>query len=208
MRFETKKKVWDYFILAARFLLAYTMIHYGWGKLTGNQFGVSEAEQAMTIKEIGLFKLSWYLFDHEPFKSFIGISQIITGLLLLWNRTCIIGALMAIPILMNILIIDITYIKMEGFYWRLSYYLVLDFLILWHYKEQMFAAISAITKSIKPKFRFSWKAYLCLPIAIVCLEILSPIIQILSGLIFKTEQTLSQLKAIPALFQKLMEQLF
>lgn len=37
----TKAQRWDYFILAARGLLAYTFISYGYGKLTGGQFGLT-----------------------------------------------------------------------------------------------------------------------------------------------------------------------
>ncbi|MBP7500383.1 MAG: DoxX family membrane protein, partial [Chryseobacterium sp.] len=138
-----KEKLWDYLILCARVLLAWILLSYGWSKVNGGQFGISAEEMARPVKDLGLFKLSWYMFDHEPFKSFIGISQIIAGLLLLYNRTLILGVLMSIPIFLNILIIDITYVKMSGFYWRLSHYLILDFLILWHYKDRMIMAFKA-----------------------------------------------------------------
>ncbi|MDI9320430.1 MAG: hypothetical protein QM530_08170 [Phycisphaerales bacterium] len=125
-------------------LLAWMLLSYGWAKLTGNQFGVSEKELAMPLKDVGLFKLSWYMFDQEPFKSFVGIAQMISGLLILYNRTLILGVLISIPIFANILVIDITYVKMTAFYWRLSYYLLLDFLILWHYKDRMKTAFKSI----------------------------------------------------------------
>ncbi len=151
----SKEKLWDFFILSARVLLAFVFIDYGWGKLTGGQFGLRPEELNMPVKDLSLFRLSWYLFEQEPFKSFIGISQIIAGLLLLYNRTLILGTLLSIPILTNILVIDITYIKMTGFYWRLSYYLVLDFLILWHYRDRMFAAFKNLTNGIKDKIQIS-----------------------------------------------------
>ncbi|MFC7525545.1 hypothetical protein ACFQRK_16395 [Parapedobacter sp. GCM10030251] len=65
-------------------------------------------ELATPIQELSLFKIAWYLFDHQPFKIFIGISQIVASLLLLFNRTMVIGALMLVPIVANILIIDLT----------------------------------------------------------------------------------------------------
>lgn len=87
-----KDKRWDYFILTARFLLAWTFLSYGYGKLTAGQFGISEAELATPLQDLSLFRVSWYLFDHEPFKTFIGISQVLCALLLLVNRTVLIGA--------------------------------------------------------------------------------------------------------------------
>lgn len=71
----TKDRVWEYFILTARVLLAWTFFGYGYGKLTGNQFGISEAEMATAIKDLSLFKISWFVFEQEPFKSFVGISR-------------------------------------------------------------------------------------------------------------------------------------
>ena len=95
---------------------------------------------ATQLKDVSLFKLSWYSFDHEPFKSFIGVSQIICGLLLLINRTTLIGAFLFLPIVATILIIDLTFMPIslaQGFAWRLSFYIFLDLLILWHYKDRM-----------------------------------------------------------------------
>jgi len=99
-----KERILDYFILAARFLLAWTFLGYGFSKLTEGQFGINEAEMATQLKDISLFKLSWYLFDYEPFKSFTAISQIICGVLLLVNRTTLIGAFLFLPIVTTILI--------------------------------------------------------------------------------------------------------
>ncbi|MES2655027.1 MAG: hypothetical protein V4620_05520 [Bacteroidota bacterium] len=204
---ERKQKLWDYFILCARVLIAYTFLSYGWAKLTEGQFGLSDKELSTPVKDLRLFKLSWYFFEQEPFKSFVGISQIIAALLLLYNRTLILGALLSIPILANILIIDITYIKMPGFYWRLSYYLFLDFLILWHYKERIMLAFNNVFSGLTTKFKYPLWAYLILPIMIIVLEILGLIPQTITGLIFNTNETLDGLSRIPHLFATIIEKL-
>lgn len=151
---EKNQKRMDYFVLCARVLLAWIFLSYGWSKLNNAQFGLSPEEITKPVSEIGLFKLSWFLFDQQPFKSFIGISQILAGLLLLYNRTVILGALISIPILLNILVIEITYIKMTGFYWRLSYYIFLDLIILWHYRERLKIAFDAVIINLGPKFKY------------------------------------------------------
>lgn len=204
-----KQKFYDYFILSARVLLAWTFLSYGWGKLTGGQFGLSHEQMNKPITELGLFKLSWYLFDQEPFNSFIGVSQIVAGLLLLYNRTLILGALLSIPILANILIIDITYIKMTGFYWRLSYYLVLDFLILWYYKERMILALNNILKGVSTKFKYPVWAYLMLPVMAILLEIIGVFPKLITLLIINPTETLNQLAAMPGwvieMFKKVID---
>jgi uncharacterized membrane protein YphA (DoxX/SURF4 family) len=166
-------KIQDYFVLVARFLLGWTFLSYGFGKMTEGQFGITEAELDTPLKDLNLFRLSWYLFDHEPFKSFIGISQIICGLMLIFHQTAIIGAFLFLPIVSTILIIDLSFMPpmlKEGFAWRLSFYILLDFFILWHYKDRLLLIWKAVWEGVSPKFRYPIWAYLILPILALILE--------------------------------------
>lgn len=203
-----KKKIYDYLILSARVLLAWTFLSYGWGKLTGGQFGLSPDQLNKPIKELGLFRLSWYLFDQEPFRSFIGISQIIAGLMLLYNRTLLVGALISLPILTNILIIDITYIKMTGFYWRLSYYLILDLLILWYYRDRMFLALKNIIDGVSTKFKYPVWMYIILPLMAVVLEFLGIIPKLITMFIINPSDTLNELGKIPGWVMEMIKKIF
>lgn len=172
MKELTKGQIWDYFILIARVLLAWSLIRYGWGKLTDAQFGVTEETMKLPLKDIDLFRLSWFLADHEPFKSFIGISQIFTAILILYNRTVIIGAFMSIPIWINILMWDMTFMGLyTPFTVRLPFYLLLTFLILWHYKDKILSALQNCIKGTSTKFNYPIWTYLILPFLAICLEI-------------------------------------
>ncbi|MBC6609164.1 DoxX family membrane protein [Hymenobacter sp. BT188] len=170
-RRPSKAHLWDYFILTARVLLAFTFIGYGYSKLSGGQFGLTPAQAALPVSQLKLFKLAWYMFDHEPFRSFVGVSQILAGLLLLWNRTALLGALLLLPIAANVLIIDITYLKMPGFYWRLSYYIGLIFSIFWHYRARMIVVFYTLTQGLTTRFTYPWWAYGLLPVAAIGTEI-------------------------------------
>jgi uncharacterized membrane protein YphA (DoxX/SURF4 family) len=185
----TKAQLWDYTILAARVLLAGTFLVYGSAKLVDGQFGLSAAEAAKPVGQLSLFRLSWYLFAQEPFKSFVGISQIVAALLLLWNRTALLGALLLVPIAANILVVNLTYIKMPGLYQRLSYYLVLLGLIFWHYRDRMLAAWVALTQGLATRFRYPWWAYLLLPAAALGLELVGALPQLLYQLATKPVET-------------------
>ena len=191
-----REMLWDYFILCARVLISVTLLGYGWSKLMDYQFGISESEMNKSVKDLGLFKLSWYLFDQEPFKSFVGISQVLAGLLLLYNRTLILGVLLSLPILANILVIDITYLKMTGFYWRLSYYIFLDFLILWHYKDRIIVAFKSIFDGLTTKFKYPIWAYLILPIMAIALEVIGILPRLLTDFILKPTESLRWLSNI------------
>jgi uncharacterized membrane protein YphA (DoxX/SURF4 family) len=182
-RRPTKAHLWDYFILTARVLLAYTFINYGYAKLSGGQFGLTPAQAVLPVSQLGLFKLSWYLFDQEPFRSFVGVSQVVAGLLLLWHRTALLGALLLLPIAANVLVIDITYLKMPGFYWRLSYYIGLIFLIFWHYRTRMLVVFQTLTKELTTRFAYPWWAYGLLPLAAIGAEIVGALPHVLFQLV-------------------------
>lgn len=185
MKNLTKEQVQAYFLLACRVLLAWTLASYGWSKLTGNQFGVSEKTLQTPLKDVDLFRLSWYLADHEPFRSFIGYSQISTAALLLYNRTVILGCFMSIPIWLNILVWDWTF--MEGMAWaftfRLSFYLFITFLIVYQQKEFVFPALVKITQ-VKPlASSYPYWLYLTLPVAALGVELVGAIPTLLFNLI-------------------------
>jgi len=176
MKKISKEQLLDYFILVARVCLAYTLINYGWGKLTGDQFGVSDEMLKQPLQGVDLFHLSWYAAGHEPFRSFIGVSQIVAGLLFLYNRTLLLGAFMSIPIWLNILIWDITFMGLiTAFTFRLTFYLLLTFLILWYYRERVVNALRTITRGAFVGFRYPLWAYLLLPILAFILDLLGVI---------------------------------
>ena len=77
----SKAQYWDYFILVAHFLLAAVFFNYGYSKVTDDQFGITEAQLATPVKDLQLFPLAWHIFNHEPFKTFVGVSQIIIAII-------------------------------------------------------------------------------------------------------------------------------
>lgn len=181
-----------FFILAARLLLGWIFLGYGYSKLTEGQFGITEAELSTPVQDLSWFRLAWYLFDQQPFKAFIGIAQIIGAILLLVNRTVLLGAIILLPIITMILVIDLTFMPpgmATAFGWRLSSYLVLDLLILFHYQSRMKTVWSALTVDVRNPFKFKWWTYLLLPLAAIGLEVLLALIKFLTLLIISPEET-------------------
>lgn len=173
-----KDSLYNFFIIATRLWLAYILIDYGWGKLTGSQFGVTTQELNTPLKDLSLFRLSWYLADHEPFKSFIGISQLVAGGLLIFRRTCIIGAFVSIPIWLNILMWDITFMGLASpFTFRIIYYLILTGLILLHYKHYTTAAIKSSLPQKNRTYQYPFWSYLLLPVIGIAIELLPGLIR-------------------------------
>lgn len=164
-----KEKIIDFGILALRWYLIYYMINYGFGKLTLSQFGVHDVSiLEQPIKDIDSFYVAWHLYGRSPFFNIItGIFEIIGGILLIFNRTTIIGALLVLAILGHILIIDIVFTTgIHGYALpiRIGGMILSDLLILYYYKEKMLQAWKKLTDGVSTKFKYKWWIFLILPV--------------------------------------------
>lgn len=163
---STKAHHWDYFILCARVALAFIFMVYGVGKLTGYQFGVTPEVLAQPLGQVSVAHIAWYCFSFQPFSAFVGISQVLASLLLLWNRTVLLGAVLLLPIAVMIFIIDITYLNdIVAFRYALPFYLSLIFLILAHYRDRMRVVFQALAVGVTTRFTHTQWKYLVLPFA-------------------------------------------
>lgn len=89
------------------------------------------------LPEASGFDLAWTFFGYSRgYVLFIGISQVIGGFLLLWQRTKLLGVAILIPILLNIIVVDDCFTIPSGAMWSAVVYLFLLFLILyWNRKR-------------------------------------------------------------------------
>lgn len=204
LRLIPKKRYWDYFILIARFLLAFTFINYGYSKLVDGQFGVSSNDLLVPLKDLPLFKVMWFLFDHEPLKTTVGILQIIAGILLLFESTAILGVIFFIPIAANIVLMDISFMNEgmgQAFSRRFAYYFVLCFLILWNDKDRIKIIWNAMIKKLSMKRKFPIFLYLLLPLFVIILEIFPAIFYSLYYYMTNPGKISESFKIIQSLFQ-------
>src|SRR6201986_3150313 len=88
--------------LGTRLLLAVGFIPTGMVKLLGRRFTLMSPES-----DIGLFFETLYrsgLYWH-----FLGLTQVAAGLLVLWNATATVGAMMFFGIMLNVFVITLSY---------------------------------------------------------------------------------------------------
>lgn len=106
-----KTQAFDYFTLCLRWYLAFYMTDYGIAKITGGQFGVSDPKLLNTpFKDVDTFHLAWRLFaQSKTFSICVGLSQIVGSILIVIPRTRLIGALVLLPILANVFLIDVCF---------------------------------------------------------------------------------------------------
>ena len=101
----TKKDKIEIFENAISWIVVMAMFIYGWGKLI--QFG-DVAEIDKTVSEMDGMELMWAFYGYsKSFAITLGVFELIGGLLILINRTRIIGCLFTSTILVNVIFQDI-----------------------------------------------------------------------------------------------------
>lgn len=163
-----KDKVIDFGVLALRWYLVYYMISYGWAKLTLSQFGVHDASiLEEPLKDIDSFYVAWHLYGRSTFFNIsTGLIEILGGILLIFNRTTLLGAFLILSLLGQILIIDIAFttgVHGVALPLRISGMILADMLILYYYKDKILIVWRTLTNDITTKFNYKWWVFLILP---------------------------------------------
>jgi len=159
----------NFLILCFRWYLAFYMFDYGWSKIVGNQFGVfNEDILNKPLKDIDKFYVAWHLFSlDKTFNLIIGFFQIIGAVLIIFNKTKLIGALFLLPIIVQILLIDIAFTtNMFGLALpiRLLGMLIADLSIIYFYKAQFKLAWLNLTQQNHLKIKYEWWILIFMPV--------------------------------------------
>ena len=93
-----------------RFVVALLVITYGFAKLNGSQFTILDSELDKPMGQVSGFWLTWYYFGYSKFYgNFIALIQVIGGILLMFRRTTLLACCLLLPLIGNIILIDLFY---------------------------------------------------------------------------------------------------
>jgi hypothetical protein len=99
-------------IVFARFGLAVVMILYGLGKVIPVQMAsmARPDHQLQLVGDTSLFETLWgFMGACEPYTVVTGLVEVVSGLLLLWNRTQLLGALGSVMAMAQVFVLNMTY---------------------------------------------------------------------------------------------------
>lgn len=102
----------EYFIRSIlRFTLATTMLTYGMAKLTGNQFVPPMNYQLdQRLGDMSPMGLAWtYMGYSKAYMTFTGIAEILGGVLLLFRKTTLLGALVSMAVMVNVVAMNLCF---------------------------------------------------------------------------------------------------
>jgi hypothetical protein len=100
----------SFWVGAIRYGIAFDMTMFGFQKFFHLQFTTPMAMLDEPFSSLSSQWLTWSYFGHSyPYVCAIAISQIVTSILLLFNRTRLLGCISMVPVLLNIILIDYFY---------------------------------------------------------------------------------------------------
>lgn len=113
--------VFDNFVfIIARYFVAFTLLYYGIEKIDGIQFTIMPSRMIHSVGSLDSFNLYWMSMGaSKSYAFFGGLLEVIAAILLLFRKTSTIGCLVAIPVLANVLMLNIGFdipIKLKTFH--------------------------------------------------------------------------------------------
>lgn len=131
--------------LAISVYVAFYLLVYGSAKLMKGQFVFEGEMLERPVGELSGFELTWVFFGHSVYYAYIiGITQIIGAILLFPRKTRVFGALILIPILVNIVLVDIFYKIPHGATVNAIFFLLCLLIILWMNREKLLIAFKIL----------------------------------------------------------------
>ena len=135
--------------LICRLYVSFFLFIYGIAKLFGAQFYTAEKiPDEVAQMPIGIapdFELAWAFMGRSfGYMLFIGLSEMIGAILLLPNKTKLIGTLMLIPIMVNVIVFDIFFLDEYGALASAIIYLIMLLTILGINKDKMISILKEL----------------------------------------------------------------
>ncbi|MEP2937450.1 MAG: hypothetical protein ABJM06_08945 [Gilvibacter sp.] len=140
----------EIFEIVCRLYVFFFLMVYGLAKVFGGQFYSSDEIPpeiaTMPIAQISDFDLAWVFMGRSyGYILFIGLAEAIGAAMLLFNRTKLIGALILIPIMVNVIVFDIFFLDKYGALAGATLYLIMLLAILLINKEKIITVIKTLS---------------------------------------------------------------
>jgi hypothetical protein len=127
-----------------RYICAVLLYFYGVSKLTGHQLVVPSWVAQRPIGSLDGYTLTWYYFGYShTYKYILGLIQATGASLLLFRKSALIAAAMMVPVMVNIMLINIFYSILRQAERTAAFILGCMLLLLWHQRETLFEVLWA-----------------------------------------------------------------
>ena len=159
--------------MVCRLYVFFFLFMYGFGKVIGAQFytpgSIPDEVVNVPISQVSDFDLAWVFMGRSlGYMILIGIGEIIGAVMLLFNKTKLIGTFILSVIMINVIVFDIFFLDEYGALASAIIYFIMLLIILWINKEKVSSMIKTLTHfDSKPKTSPKEKIVKCLFILLI-----------------------------------------
>lgn len=111
---------------------------YGVSKITGHQLSLPSEIAQRPIGSLDGYTLTWFYYGYShTYKDILGLIQIICASLLLFRKSALLAAVMIVPMMINILLVNLFYSITSGAQRTAAFILGCMLFLLWHHREAL-----------------------------------------------------------------------
>jgi hypothetical protein len=116
-----------------RYISAFLLLLYATSKLLGRQFSVAPELALRPIGSLSGHDLAWYYYSYSHvYATLLGLIQLTGAVLLLFRKTALLGAAVLLPVMTNILLINLFFHIAWGAAFTSTLIFAAMVAILWH----------------------------------------------------------------------------
>jgi len=131
-----------------RYFCAFMLYMYGVSKLGHFQFNMSSELAQRPIGSLNGYELTWFYFGYSRvYATILGLTQVVGATLLLFRKTTFLAAALMLPVMANILLINMFILVNDWGPYFISALISTSLLILlWHQRAALFSLFVAAQK--------------------------------------------------------------
>lgn len=116
-----------------RYLSAFLLLLYGSSKLLGKQFSVAPELALRPVGSLSGYQLVWYYYGYSHvYATLLGLIQLAGAALLLFRKSALLGAAVLLPVMTNILLINLFFFIAWGAVCTSALIFASMLALLWH----------------------------------------------------------------------------
>src|SRR5215469_957512 len=119
-----------------RYLSAFLLFIYGSSKLLGRQFTLPPEIALRPVGSLTGYQLAWFYYSYShTYAVILGLIQLAGGALLLFRKTALLGAALMLPVMTNILMINVFFVIALGALCTSAFIFASMLAVLWHHRD-------------------------------------------------------------------------
>ena len=121
-----------------RYLSSFLLFTYGSSKLLGRQFTLPPEMALRPVGSLSGYQLAWFYYSYSHvYAVILGLIQLAGGALLLFRKTALLGAVLTLPVMTNILMINVFFFIAWGALCTSAFIFASMLAVLWHHRDAL-----------------------------------------------------------------------